>query len=250
MNYQIITNPELFQQFINDLPELKMGEQYYITLFARKKYDSTGIVKSDKAQLKRFTATKEFIYGKVKQLECELGAYTDNGNSIPQESLALYISANPRSFLKAIEETSKEFNKLISGQYTGYNPHAMVLSKIQTACGTKYFSDFDFDYVTFEDTLKLIDFTKINREALKPLITRGGFHLLVDLTKIDKSVSKKWYQHIMSLPGVDLRGDNLIPVPGCTQGGFTPYFAWHTPMGLLPQLYTSINCFEYWCNIR
>jgi hypothetical protein len=224
MNYKIIQDETLFKKFIEQLPELKSGEQYYITLFARKKYDTTGLIKSDKSQLKRFTATKEFIYRKVKQLEVELGAYTDNGNPIPQESLALYISVNPRSLIKATKDSLIEFAKLITEEYTGYNPHAIVMSKIQTSSGTRYFSDFDFDNVTFEDTLKLIDFNKINKEAIKPLITRGGFHLLVELSKIDKSFSKTWYQHIMRLPGGDMRGDNLIPVPGCAQGGFVPYF--------------------------
>ena len=64
----------------------------------------------------------------------------------------------------------------------------------------------------------------LNEECLTYLKTRGGFHLLIDLNKIDKKFAKSWYNNIIKLEGCDICGDNLIPVPGCTQGNFTPYF--------------------------
>jgi len=41
---------------------------------------------------------------------------------------------------------------------------------------------------------------------------------------MNKEFEKTWYKDIMSIPGVDIKGDNLIPVPGCTQGDFIPHF--------------------------
>ena len=68
-------------------------------------------------------------------------------------------------------------------------------------------------------------FFNINGKVVLTLLkTRGGFHLLVNLDSVDTLCRKTWYQYLSSLEGVDAKGDNLTPVPGCIQGGFTPYF--------------------------
>lgn len=224
MNYSIIKNEEQFKEFIKWLPELKTGEAYYVTLFARKKYCKDDSIKLDKAQLKRFTSDKSYLYSKVKQLECEIGAYSTNGVAIPQESLALYISVNPRSYEKAAKNSLIKFAKLVTSDYNGYNPQAEVLSEIQAACGTKYYIDFDYDGINSEELYKLIDDTKINKSCLRFLQTRGGVHLLVKLDEVETQFKKSYYMHLSSLAGCDVKGDNLIPVPGCTQGEFVPYF--------------------------
>lgn len=225
MNYKIITNEAKLIEFINWLPELQKGEMYYVALFARKKYDSTGIVKSDKAQLKRFTADKSFLLTKIKQLQCEVGSYVTEGVPVPEESLALYISINPRGLEKASKALVKELVNLVTEEYKGYNPHALALSCIQSSVGTKHFMDMDFDDVTIEELKNSIDITKVNMEALQFLKTRGGIHLLVELKNIDPKFKKSWFPHLSSIKGFDANSKaDLVPVPGCTQGNFTPYF--------------------------
>lgn len=217
--YKIVQDEQALINFINWLPDLEDGETYYCALFARKKYCSSNIVKSDKSQLKRFTSKKEYLIDKIYQLEIPIGRYKSCDVGIPQESLALYITPSPRSLEKAAKQSLKNFADLITKQYDGYNPHQEVMNEIQKACGRKIFMDFDFDGCDYNVDL---NFSFINDDCINVVKTRGGFHLLVELSKIQSQYSKCWYQSMMKMKGVDVRGDNLLPVPGCCQGGFVP----------------------------
>lgn len=222
MNYEIIKDEVLLKEFINWLPELLPHETYYCCLFARKKYcKDVAWISSDKNQLKRFTTKKEFLFDKIKQLECEVGTYKSK-IEVPQEALVLYINPNPRSFEKAAKESLKKLADLVTRPYGGYNPYQEVMSEVQKAWSRKLYFDVDFDV---ENHLEIIEQLKLilNHDCLTILKTRGGIHCLIELAKIEKQFKNSWYKEIEKLD-CDIKVDNMIPVPGCTQGNFTPHF--------------------------
>jgi hypothetical protein len=221
--YKMVQDEQALVKFIDWLPDLENGETYYVTLFARKKYctSSDNVMKTD-SQLKRFTSDKRYLLDKIYQLEIPVGRYKGDSVVISQEALALYITPNPRSLEKAAKQSLKSFADLITQEYNGYNPHHCVMTEIQKASGRKIFMDFDFDGIKFHNVEEDI-ISYANLEAINVVKTRGGFHLLVEMSKIQQLYSKIWYQKLSSMCGVDVRGtDNLLPVPGCCQGGFVP----------------------------
>lgn len=235
MSYKIITDRKLLEDFVNNfLPQLAEGQKYYLSLFARNKYAPDANIGADKAQLKRFVSDKQRLINKIEQLEIPLGTYKQftkgkEPMSLPQECLALYINPNPRDMRKATFKLTKKLLDLIETD-SNFNIHNEALSQIQQSSAKKVFMDFDFDSKELDResllnivTLKLYGDRIINLNACHFLMTRGGFHLLVEIAKIEPQY-KQWYQGISSFPEVDIKGDNLIPVPGTYQGRFTPYF--------------------------
>lgn len=231
MNYEIIKDEEALKSFIEWLPDLEESETYYLCLFARSKYTKdlegkNGIphIKSDKAQLKRFTSRKKDLLTKIRQLECSVGSYTQREIIIPQEALALYITVNPRDMWKAMYGSIRHLATCLQNTNRGVNPHQEVMSEIQRSKSRTCYVDFDLDSKRTHPT-DLIEFGKIiNTEAITIIETRGGYHILVDPKKVEDQYRKTWYQNMSKLPNVDQTGDCMIPVVGCTQGNFVPKF--------------------------
>lgn len=225
-NYKIITDEKLLREFIAWLPELEKHEVYCVNLFARSKY-CKGIthIGSDKQQVRRIITKKEYLFEKIQQLECPVGSYKQNGNDIPQEALALYITVNPRDLMKAgINSFKKLAEIVVAKKYNGYNPYQLMMSEIQKAVSRKIYYDLDFDEANMVSTVAELN-KYINHDCYRVLKTRGGFHILIELSKVDKKYSKSWYKRVTKLAGCDLKSDNMIPVCGTHQGGFTPYFS-------------------------
>lgn len=232
-NYKIITDIGELTKFVEWLPDLGVSETFYLCLFARSKYvrdlDDVNLphIRSDKAQLKRFTSNKERLIDKIKQLECPVGSYKQKDTIVPQEALALYITINPRCFIKANQKSIEKLLKLSWQPYNGFHPYQEVMSEIQKAKSkTRFVSfDFDIDKELFNDMYYSIDF--INVEAMTVVETRGGFHLIVEPDKVVDRFNKNWYNKMKTLLNTfsddqNNCGDIMLPVPGVYQGGFTP----------------------------
>ncbi len=218
--YQIITEPDRLREFIEWLPDCLEHEQFYLTLFARKKYcQDVKWIKSDKGQLARKTSKKEFIFDKIAQMECKVGAYKLDGMPVPQEALACYISVNPRDLWKATVRSIGQLAKVLECNGKNSNPHAEVMSEIQKNAGTRKYVMFDID----EKDQKLVDTVlELTQGYCDITETRGGYHVFVHKSKIPLITEKLWYNKIAAFS--DVTGDAMTCPAGTYQGGHTVKF--------------------------
>ncbi len=256
MNYKIIQDEEALNAFIDWLPELRDSESYYITLFARKKYnDIDSNLTADKNQLKRVTSTKDRIIEKIRQMECAVGTYSYKGMAINQNNLALYISPNPRDFRKASLMLAKAIINNIDKPDVIHNPQSLAMNCIQVSHGRKIFFDLDVDFNTEKDSNQCVESFKeeivkiLNPEAVNMVRTNGGIHCLIALDKIHPNYNRTWFQNVeknkknqffeITIPKKSDKDknlnadedeqdngiDTLIPLVGCNQGAnnFSPY---------------------------
>jgi len=230
MNYQIVKDEKLLKDFIDWLPELAPQERYYLCLFARNKYcKELTHIKSDKAQLKRFVTDKERMFQKIKQLEIEVGGYKQKHMDVPEEALALYITPNPRDMFKATVNTMVKLAQSIRDQNISMNPHQEAMSEIQKAKSRNCWIDFDIDTKgvspDYSHYLKESVYNIVGKDTeVKFLETRGGYHVLVNPETVPLEFKRTFYVSMMEVPHCDQAGENMIPVPGCTQGMFVPHF--------------------------
>lgn len=222
MNYQILMDEAELDRFIEWLPDLEENELIYCALFTRKKYSNTEThpwIKADKNHIRRFTSNKERLKDKIKQLECPLGSYVVKGKGgegfvVPQESLVLYCTPNPRDTWKATIQGAIDLMKVVQCQGKNSNPHQEILSTIQRTCSRKRVITFDVDN---KDQNILDRFTDVCGKAVDVVETRGGYHFLVWPKEMPKNT--KWYQNLSEVS--DVTGDALLPIPGTFQGGWT-----------------------------
>ena len=223
--YQIIRDRAAFEVFIDWLPEPAAHEAYYVTLLARKKYHPSAL--SDKTALKRVVATtKPLLIRKVEQLALPLGRYRNNKDeAIAQDALALYITINPRSLKLAQQNLLRRLVDVALDANNVQNPAALALSEVQKSRSRTVSVDFDFD-IDDDDVMETANQIAEIADAgnVRFLRTRGGMHALVNPQGASETGTRFWHKAISALPGCDVVGDSLIPVPGCVQGGFVPYF--------------------------
>lgn len=223
MNYKIINDEAKLDAFIASLPEHTDTEVYYLCLFGRHKYAAEFPGAKDSGQLARIASRKADLKEKIRRLESPVGSYSRDGFAAPQEALAVYIGLNPRSLVKANRSLLVTLATRLSQGDVEFNPITAATTEVRRAVSRKFFVDFDYDDVDPAEYIpKIKDI--LPAEAYRILKTRGGFHLIVELEKA-KTVRNNWHKALIALPKCDVRGANhLTPVPGCTQGGFTPYF--------------------------
>jgi hypothetical protein len=220
--YQLIMDEKALREYIDWLPDCQEHEQYYMTLFSRKKYcPEMPWIKSDKGQLARRTAKKEFIFDKIAQFECKLGAYKMDGNPVPQQALAVYISTAPRDLWRATLRSIGKLATVLECGGKNSNPHQEVMSEIQKSVGNRKYIPFDID----DKNLNIQNVVDIVDGYCDIVETRGGFHVFVHKDKVSKITNQKtWYQAIAK--DSDVKGEMMSPPCGVYQGGWVPKFVY------------------------
>jgi hypothetical protein len=239
--YDILIDRNEFIKFCSMvLPNLENDEQFYCSLLARNKWDKESNIGS-KVQLKRFTSGNEYLMQKLTQLETKIGSYQDKSNSIPQANLGVYIMPNPRSIFNAGQDLIGEISGNTKKKVYHMNPQSMALSCIQTNCSRKIYYDLDVDIKYLDNKQKYIEFILINLSDIKliknedffAIETKNGCHILLKIENMVERLGRNWFKQIESVvqtynqyyvdgANIEMNEDNLLPIPGCTQGGFIP----------------------------
>lgn len=222
-HYQIITDLAELEAFVDWLPEISGDECYYIELFCRRKYDSDMPSSKSYNINRRIVEEKSRLIRTIQKFEVPLGSYLLREQEVSQGSLAIYITTNPRNQRKAAPNMVRTILQAIeSGNQVRL--HSMAMTEIHRTKSKSNFVTWDVDQKS-EDLCVVIDYVKslVGAECFNVIETRGGFHLIVEVDKVQATV-KDWYNSICNGLNYDQKGDIMSPIPGCVQGpiDFTP----------------------------
>lgn len=116
------------------------------------------------------------------------------------------------------------------------NVHHEAMSQIHKARSRKILVSFDMDGKDLENDMESIGWQQVIYNIVgnldfKLLETRGGYHIILEPKNVEPSHRSTWHSRILSLPNIDISRDkdgkiveNMTPIPGTYQGGFTPKF--------------------------
>lgn len=246
----LIKNREMYDAFVNLLPELKHDEVYFLSLSARNKYltdDEREAYSLGRTEMfSRHVATdKEGIEYAIKKMEAELEVKTTRGgHRIPEKALVVYFNIHPSSMTRAYTSFKNQMNahydEIVKSLMKGSNPHyhpflgmrTKLMNHIQKSPSRKEWVDIDIDAPDEETALQYsasianpLFMHSINNVRIK---TQGGIHLLVNRDDLntkpmDVPLHKLIggiHEELKGLGGECKFNDNaMIPMPGTNQAG-------------------------------
>jgi hypothetical protein len=238
-SYEFLKDEEELKKFhATILPELGQDEVFYLMLGARRKYltdeekeiyncNGTDMIRRVTVRSNKF----EELRDKILDFCVPEGRYKDkNGLSLPLHSFTLYITPNPRDARRASVGIVQKITEGLLNPNTPLKLENMMLSEIHKYSTNKVWIDLDVDPKGDDDLDKTIEtlhsfLGETERTTVK---TRSGAHMLVRKSTLDPKVKNSFYMNIKKLSDsmegeVEFKGDTMLPVPGCSQGGKMPY---------------------------
>lgn len=220
----IINNQEELEAYVNNLDD-NPDYLWYLCLAQRSKYTSTQdnlLHKIKDVFIKRDVCAKHQIIPTLLNWNNTVFEYP--------ETLVVYITPNPRSKKLSLFQLNKLLSDALYSSVYDWstkidNPVYLALNAVYQSKSQGELFDVDIDGVIEYDVLKTELGKILDLSAVKFVQTRGGFHCLITVEKM--YLGKTWYTQIrdLKLPGckIEMKGkNNLLPLPGTTQGGFTP----------------------------
>lgn len=205
----LFVNEEQTNEFISALREITSSFDYfYVTIMSRAKYGGVDNLFFRKlVQLDR-------VVEEIHQATPLRGFYF-KGKLVPHDSLAVYITPEPRDLERAGKEICAAF-VLKSEGTTVFNLSSMFLSECQKHASQKRVLDIDID-----DKSKYLAVRKVlDANEIQPKFTlesRGGYHLLCyDLSRKNQKLVHDTSQEVGD---IDLLRNSMVPLPGTLQGG-------------------------------
>ena len=237
--YEFLKDEEELRKFHGlILPVLGQDEVFYLMLGARNKYlteEEKGIYNMNGSDMiKRVTVRSnrfEELRDKVLDFCVPKGRYKDkNGLPLPEHSFTLYMTPNPRDCRRASVNVVKKIAECLLNPNTPLRLENMMLSEIHKCSTNKVWMDFDVDPAEGDDFEKVIEtvHSKLGNSFYVTVKTKSGAHVLLKKSMIDSRVKNTFYKDIQNVSKlmygeVDVKGDTMLPLPGCAQGGKMPY---------------------------
>jgi hypothetical protein len=236
--YEFLRNEEELKRFHSlILPTLGQDEVFYLMLGARNKYlneDEKGKYNMNGSDMIRRVTVRsnryEELRDKVLDFCVPVGRYKDkNGLSLPEHSFTLYITPNARDARRASVGVVQKITEGLLNPNTPLKLENMVLSEIHKNSTNKVYMDFDVDPKEGDDLDKVLEtiYGKLGGSYYVTVKTHSGAHVLLKKSTIDSAVKNTFYKDVQRVSDlmygeVEIKGDTMLPVPGCAQGGKVP----------------------------
>jgi hypothetical protein len=235
MLYHFLQDEAELNAFVDEvLPETTPDECFVLMLCVRKKYlsqeEKARLVLDEGDALRREVVhDKRKLAHQVKELCVPRGLYKDrNGTAVPEHALAVYLTANPRSYSRAaVEMIATLAERLRRGQPVRLD--SLVKTQIHRCVSRKVYLDVDVDPASGDDLLATVAAVRtiLGQTPLHVIRTRSGSHVLVQTKHMDPAVKKTFYKQLQDLSDsmegmLEIRGDSMVPIPGTFQGGAVP----------------------------
>jgi hypothetical protein len=240
--YQFLQDEDELKRFRERiLPKLGKDEVFYLMLGARHKYltdEEKGIYNMNGSDMIRRVTVRSNSFETLRDSILDFcvpeGRYKDkNGKPLPIHCFTLYITPNPRDSRRASVSIVQKITEALLNHNTTMRLENMMLSEIHKYSTNKVWIDLDLDPKGNDDPIKTLEtiYTILGDTETITVKTRSGFHVLVKKDSLDNRIKKSFFKDIKTLSDtmegeVEFKGDTLLPVPGCLQGGKVPYI-WH-----------------------
>jgi len=231
----------LYNPSFGDCPPNIDSLPFCLIMVARTKYlkDKKDLDMRNNFQFyKAIVRKKEDVVRKIKQFNIE-EVYDRSGKRIPHDMMCVYMTLSPRDSKKAMHYLMKSLVDL-SYKTSEFPPEEWIheLNRLDVLTFSAYHKykincqraviDFDLEEgVDKEQGLeKIKEILKVS--GIKTIVeTHGGFHVYLDLTKLDKEEKRFVFQEISKMnewngifKEVETATDKQIVLPGTLQGGF------------------------------